>query len=437
MQTSVIIWVCATLCLCNIPATQAGDFADTLQKILQYEGNKYNCSLSVSVFAPTHNINITETIGTVSMSKDAPTTEADDVFIWGSITKVTTGVAILRQIQKGNLKLDDKMHKFVDPQLRRMKEMNPSLNYSSCEDLFGPEANNVTIYELASMRSGIPDFDTAKPANPPNKSVDSFRQFVFDHPSHDFEPPELLGLNWVHTGKLLWTPGTYQDYSSTNFVLLGLVLANLTNATSWDTYSQSSFFPPDLLDSLPSVGFVRAGAPDSVSRMHGYDRTSYNNHSPTALPGFDVSKVHGVFGGWCASDFVSTTVDAAQMAYEVYGPKYSVLPKEYVDIMIPTDRFYGFATFNLSDMTGQPGFAGRAYGHIGATYGYDSLLSFHPALNATIAIASNMENDDQNHPSDTVCLVFNALKNFLTGSNDSCAYQPVNYYYGICNCTKT
>ena len=45
-----------------------------------------------------------------------------------------------------------------------------------------------------------------------------------------------LSLPWVYTGKL--SPVSTHGYSSTNFVLLGLVLAKFANATSWDTLDQ-------------------------------------------------------------------------------------------------------------------------------------------------------------------------------------------------------
>jgi hypothetical protein len=53
--------------------------------------------------------------------------------------------------------------------------------------------------------------------------------------------------------------------------------------------------------------------------------------------------------------------------------------------------YYGFATFNLTDQIGQSGEMGVAYGHIGATYGFDTMLSYHPALDLTLAIGSNLE----------------------------------------------
>ena len=63
------------------------------------------------------------------------------------------------------------------------------------------------------------------------------------------------------------------------------------------------------------------------------------------------------------------------------------------------------------------------------------MLSYHPALDVTIAIASNMENDDQTHPSDTLCMTYNAVKNHLTGSTDKCTFTVGSYYSGGCNCT--
>ncbi len=39
---------------------------------------------------------------------------------------------------------------------------------------------------------------------------------------------------------------------------------------------QSSFLPDDLKSQLPSITYMRSGAPRNISRLHGYDRTTYN-----------------------------------------------------------------------------------------------------------------------------------------------------------------
>ena len=95
----------------------------------------------------------------------------------------------------------------------------------------------------------------------------------------------------------------------------------------------------------------------------------------------------------------------------------------------------GFSTF---DLTWQNGYSktkyGVSYGHIGATYGYDSIVGYYPELDVTISIASNMENDDQTHPSDAMCLLYGKVYNHLTNSSDICTYTMQGYYGGECKC---
>jgi len=58
-------------------------------------------------------------------------------------------------------------------------------------------------------------------------------------------------------------------------------------------------------------------------------------------------------------------------------------------------NFYGFATFLLFDFTGQPTDGphdyGTCYGHLGATYGWNSLAWFMPGLNFSMSVATNVE----------------------------------------------
>lgn len=305
----------------------------TVADIVAQQSKKYNCSIAAAVYSESRRVQTAAAGGTVSLDPKASATTVDDIFVWGSITKVSTGAAILQLAQAGKLSLNDTIAMYVDPMLRAMKVADPSLNFSSCVDLWGSAVGGVTIYHLATMNSGIPDFDTANPFPPP---TDALRATIYSKPSHDFTPPELLSVPWVATGKLLCTPGHCPgygfNYSSTNFMLLGLILAERHGAAGWEQWDQSSFLPHDLKAALPSIRYVRRGAPSDVSRLTGYDRTSYNGHSPTALPGISVRHTHGVFAGWSASDYTSTVADAARLAYEVYGPAQRIIDPS---IMVP------------------------------------------------------------------------------------------------------
>eukprot|EP00591_Stephanopyxis_turris_P005079 CAMPEP_0195516336 /NCGR_PEP_ID=MMETSP0794_2-20130614/7095_1 /TAXON_ID=515487 /ORGANISM="Stephanopyxis turris, Strain CCMP 815" /LENGTH=426 /DNA_ID=CAMNT_0040644911 /DNA_START=114 /DNA_END=1391 /DNA_ORIENTATION=+ len=412
-----------------LPFGAEGDLQADLDLVAAETSAKYNCTIAVSALVPDKKINVTSVAGKVSFLHGAPSTSPTEQFIWGSITKISTGSAILRLVEEGKITIDDTIPQYVDPMIAQMHSVDPDgFKYNSSEDLWGPEVADVTIRHLATMSSGIPDFDTAKPWPPP--PVDPLRATIYNNSAHDYLPPELFSLPWVATGKLEFKPGTKAfAYSSTNFMLLGLILAQQAGAASWMSYDQSSFMTPSVRHALPTVDYVKCGAPADVTRLHGYDRTTYNGKNAT-IPGTDVVSVHGVFGGWTASDFTATVADAAAFAYAVYGPNSDLLTPAMQQVMIPGDTMYGFATFNLTGETGYAPPMGTAYGHIGATYGFDSMLSYHPEIGATIAIASNLENDDQTHPSETLCLAFAAVKNAVSGTSDVCQYTKEGYYGG-------
>ena len=140
------------------------------------------------------------------------------------------------------------------------------------------------------------------------------------------------GRAWVAS----FTPETLKGTS--NCALLPTTRAThilVARPTGWEDFDQASFLPPAVKSKLPSVKYVRRGAPANVTRLTGYDRTSYNGHSAKAMPGVNVRDVHGVFGGWSASDYTSTVSDAATLAYEVYGPQHRIIDAAHVAVRHP------------------------------------------------------------------------------------------------------
>jgi hypothetical protein len=55
----------------------------------------------------------------------------------------------------------------------------------------------------------------------------------------------------------------------------------------------------------------------------------------------------------------------AALVYDIYGPPEDILPNAMSALMVPTDSYYGLATHNLTQKTGQTGKYGTAYGHKG------------------------------------------------------------------------
>jgi len=335
------------------------------------------------------------------------------------------------------MRLDDTIPQYVDPFLKQMKLKNPAQNFSSLLDLFGPETANITVEDLLGMKSGVPDYDTASPTG--RSPTDSFRALAYTHPGTNFVPAYMLNVPWCHTGKLIFKPGVCDRekygncYTSTNFVLLGMILAGQANASDWDTFDQNAILADVAKDFVPPLSYALTGPPRQWTGVRGYDTTHYNNNTAP----IDVSNVSGVFAGWTAADLVGTATDIARLAYDVYAPPYKLVAKEYVEMMYNTSGLtgYGLATFNLTRRTGLHGPDGVAMGHLGATYGYQSIVAYNPAMGFSLSVATNIETDGQSQPADTMCSVYNSVRATIRGLDQpSCNYTK-GYYSGGCKCT--
>ena len=249
-----------------------------------------------------------------------------------------TGASILRLVEHGVIALDDPIAYHIDPYLAILANQSsnrPYMNYSSLQELFGSHIANVTVRDLAEMHSGVPDFDTAAGGRGGRPFTDPFRATLYATPSHSWGPLEILSLPWVYTGYI--TAGQ-PGYSSTNFMLLGLILARYHQSPSWELYNQLQPLPDRLQQLLQGVRFGVSKTPHALGAVDGFDRTTYNGHDSNHST--DVDRVKGVFAGWTASDLVANVEEAAQMTYSIYGEsEIPVLSNRSKQVMIPQSQY--------------------------------------------------------------------------------------------------
>jgi hypothetical protein len=343
-MTMLVCILCTTALAAAQPTTQlpsmrslAPSIRASLQEIADAESKKYDCAFSIAIRA--HD-------GTeVAVGSGGATSTSD--YAWGSCTKMVTGVSAIRLANEGVFSLDDPIAPILDPYWQRQGGEAAGLSMAK---IFGPKAKDVTIRHLATMMAGLPDFDTAKPNETDfSKSTDPFRATVYKNPTIDYSPYDLLKMPWVSTGKLDFAPGTDKEYSSTNFLVLGLVIAAVAGpdgqGVAWDKFDQYAFRPKSLVNQLlNNTVFARRGSPDHFVTLSAYDRTSYNGHSASSRPGLEVNKVHGVFAGWTASDIVAPVQDIADLAFDIYGDQSRTSLVTQAEVEMMTNKSQGEST---------------------------------------------------------------------------------------------
>ena len=182
-------------------------------------------------------------------------TTPTDKFLLGSGTKPATAVAVLRLMESGALSLSDPVAKHVDAVLQ-------AVNGTTVAGLFGAEAAaQVTVGHLISMRSGLPDFDTPE--------LDAA---ILEDTTADWPPYAILHVAAAQRPQLHFTPGTMVEYSSTNFVMAGLVLLAHSPKAAGDWKKLDVFslvFPPALRADFADVRFLNDGPISSAATVPG------------------------------------------------------------------------------------------------------------------------------------------------------------------------
>ncbi len=135
-------------------------------------------------------------IGYGKLAKDRDQTpDGDTVFEIGSITKVFTSLLLADMVERGEVKLDDPVSKFLPPTVTV-----PSRN-----------GRQITLLDISMQISGLPRLpDNMKPADPAN-------------PYADYDPPKLY--EFLSHYKLTRDIGEKYEYSNLAVGLLGHALA--------------------------------------------------------------------------------------------------------------------------------------------------------------------------------------------------------------------
>jgi D-alanyl-D-alanine carboxypeptidase len=192
--------------------------------ILEKDKSVRNCVLSVmkgdGSFSWSGAAGIASQNGQMPMTKDTP------IYI-ASITKLYTATAIMRLYEKGALSLDDPMARYLPEKLIRGIHVYKGKDYSQ----------EITIKELLSHTSGIPDYYTEKP-----KGGKSLFELFLEEPKRSWTVDETIerARNDLRPN---FQPGKGASYSDTNFQLLGKVIEAVTGKPLHIVYEDFIFRP--------------------------------------------------------------------------------------------------------------------------------------------------------------------------------------------------
>lgn len=360
-----------------VALTSGSDLDSELQAILDNARSQSgNVSLMLGVALPNRTISLSA--GHLeNQNLSSPPLKHSDRFALGSTDKMYTGAAVIRLVESGQIEsLDSKA-------LPLMEKFWAKLTNITLTQMLGPQMVNVTVRHLLSMRSGILDMDTTEA-----------RDYQLDHPDAELGPVKSMNFIAMQTGKMgegfQCAPGLCGMYSSSNYVLAGLILAQAAGDDSWDEYDQKSSLPADVLAGMPTTTWALHGKCSKYTRVHGYTKTS----SGQTVDVYNIS----CLAGWTCGNLMSNTADAAYFVRAYLGSERIVSKAMRAEIMKlqPFEigwnigLWYGLGIAEMKQWTGQQDFS--FIGHGGDTYGFNAMTGYSAHGDFGISIGANTEN---------------------------------------------
>jgi CubicO group peptidase (beta-lactamase class C family) len=311
--------------------TPAKDPAARMQQVIQsYVDNK--SFMGTVLVVKDGKTLIDEGYGSADLEWKIPNTPAVR-FRLGSVTKQFTAAGILLLEERGKLRIDDPIGKYLPD---------------------APEAwQKVTIYNVLTHTSGIP----------------SFTGFPDYHSTEwkDTNPAELVAR--FRDKPLDFEPGSKFNYSNSGYVLLGYLLEKVSGQTYADFLQQNIFTPLE----MSSTG-IDSNAAILPQRAQGYQPSPH---------GIEHAGYISMTIPFSAGALYSTTGDLLKWEQGLFGGKV-LKPESLAKMITPFKENYGCGVF-VRTIDGH-----KLINHGGGIEGFNTSLGYYPDDKLTVIVLGNL-----------------------------------------------
>lgn len=336
----------------TLPSTDLPGLTSTFLDALDAERRRLDIPGVVVAVRTADGARASASLGIRDIATDVPLA-VDSVLRVGSVTKTIVATVVLCLVERGKLGLDDEV-------------------VGHLADLAVP--SGVTVRRLLDMTSGLPEYTT-----------EAFLDTLLAAPERVWEPRELLDL--AFTDDQHFAPGTSWEYCNAGYILLGMLVEQVTGELVEDLARRFVFDPLGMRDTaLPARAPEGTHLPDPTIR-------GYLRDGDQLVDATDINPSWG----WTAGNAISTAADLVLLAEELVRGKLleaETQAARMTVIPVPdTEWAYGLGIANF----------GGVWGHNGQLPGFQAFAGHEPANGTTIVVLTNVDRaNDGTNPADTL-----------------------------------
>lgn len=283
------------------------------------------------------------------------TLKPDDMFLQGSTGKTYVSAIAMKLIGEKKLNIDAKVSEYLGKY-----------------DWFSriPNSSDITVRMIMNHSSGVMRYEYKE----------AFTRALTASPDKTWNPEELI--YYVLDEKPAFKAGDGWDYSDTNYILLGMIIENITKKPLNENIQTDILKPLKLKHTFPSdkrfLKGLSQGYAGEANDFGGKDRVLDENGVFIINPQFE----------WAGGGFYSTTEDLARwgkLLYEgrAFDPSLLPLLLQSIPARLGSGTTYGLGVITRKTPVG------IAQGHSGFFPGYLTEMYYFPEHKFSIAVQSN------------------------------------------------
>ena len=307
--------------------------------------------LSAAVYYGTNN-SFTAVSGYADIEKSI-LLQPGDCLMQGSVGKTYVSAMALQLVKNGKINLDKKVSTYLG-------------HYAWYYRI--PNATDITVRMLMNHTSGVMRYEFKE----------QFTKDLTFFPDKVWAPEDLL--RYILDEKAPFKAGEGWDYSDTNYILLGMIIEQVTGEKYYDLLRDNILVPLTLLHTFPSENKKLKGL------VQGYAGTNNEFGGKDKVIGEDGLFIVNPQFEWTGGGIYSTTEDLAKWGKQLYEGQIvdtTLLLSAAVPAKLGRDVKYGLGVII------RPTSLGVAYGHSGFFPGYMTEMLYFPRHNMCVAIQTN------------------------------------------------
>jgi D-alanyl-D-alanine carboxypeptidase len=207
-----------------------------------------------------------------------------------SIAKTFTATVVGILVDQGQLSFRDPIKDYLPEDLVQGLHVFDGMNYS----------DEITITHLLNHTSGLPDYFEDQPISGSNMI-----NRIFEAPNKFWEPEEIIEFTKSNFNSH-FAPGTDYHYTDTEYVLLGLIVQNVTGLRLHEIYNKMIFEPLDMRSTWLNL---RSTPLDS----------SFVEMAPFYVGESDASRMKSLSADWAGGGLISTNHDLTSFIKALVG----------------------------------------------------------------------------------------------------------------------